>query len=1114
MRKSTLLMSLFLPLLGVTEAKAQLAPVEVTPGKTVVLKSLSENYNHYFMTTGNKSRVFNPDQCVYTVEAATFGDPAASEDSRNRPYFKLKNGSNYIKGGNTSGNIQTTSSADEAAVFYAQEITGGGSAIDKITIGDLISGVETSKLTRFVRADATGTFLNCGQEHLQWAGGKGGYSAFYVYERSDVDGIINAHVYTEKSNLIPPAVSSSEAANATAYFIQNTPSGKFLNSIRAASKNPAVAGQFVFVTSEKSHVYKIYNKTTGKYLKWTSKEEGADKQEEVDDSSDEALLWWIRPDESDTEGVVDILPYGEFKQGWNWHGGPSTTNSMGLYQYTDPQSKWRWTEARSLDEYLPWPVSSASQGAKTYYTIKNCRVNKYANYDGQAASHILENANLSMGSYWYFAEATDVADVPAGYKAYRIYNAAKALPVKNPETNLFEDQVYYIEKFATDEHCGYTISRSTNADVQQAWNDKSESSVCNYSAHDPGSIWTIDSSDMTESALQTQAQQVKTDALDYVSVYENCGTTYYSYADEQLAEARSTFENSNVEDGELHEKLSVAFDVRDALSALQQTKTGAPVAGDYIRLVNKQYHTYLTAGEERMSGTGDARNLNTLWLVEASGDEGYFKLKNAGTGKYVGTIVTSNTTSLTDEASAAALAWTNPADFYAAFRNSTAANNSSLFGHIDASNRLVGWNTNAPATLWTVKKVTKEDCVQALNEVLEFYGSGLGQYAAKTDDATVAVENARNLLAEGNVDIVRLIEANNTLQTNLTDTIVVSLNKPQSGMFLRIRTAPEWKSESPYLTSELSTVSGKTTRAAFSTEKDEHTIFYLHGDLLVAYASGYYLKNNSSHGGYATSAADNTAEQALPVTFQTAVTNTLGSYNLSIPHSADKDIRLLYTNVSGNDYYMDAGDNITSTTANVNGYSFRLEEVTELPVKIVSEKGLATFWTPVALRVPETVDVYTLELGESGDVVVLTALEAGAVLPAQTGVLLAGNPDTYNFEIVKDNSDSPIGSLSGQVAYTTYSSEDVTYTLQNLASGKMGFKKYTGTTMGAFKSYLQTSAATASALSMVFADDATGIEGVQAETEKETVIYDLNGRRVTAPRKGVYIVNGVKVIIK
>ena len=40
----------------------------------------------------------------------------------------------------------------------------------------------------------------------------------------------------------------------------------------------------------------------------------------------------------------------------------------------------------------------------------------------------------------------------------------------------------------------------------------------------------------------------------------------------------------------------------------------------------------------------------------------------------------------------------------------------------------------------------------------------------------------------------------------------------------------------------------------------------------------------------------------------------------------------------------------------------------------------------------------------------------------------------------------------------------------------------------------------------------TSIESV--ETEMETVIYDLSGRRVEKMEKGIYIVNGKKVVVK
>lgn len=44
--------------------------------------------------------------------------------------------------------------------------------------------------------------------------------------------------------------------------------------------------------------------------------------------------------------------------------------------------------------------------------------------------------------------------------------------------------------------------------------------------------------------------------------------------------------------------------------------------------------------------------------------------------------------------------------------------------------------------------------------------------------------------------------------------------------------------------------------------------------------------------------------------------------------------------------------------------------------------------------------------------------------------------------------------------------------------------------------------------------DATGIQGLSRETITDNVYYDLQGRRVEHPTKGVYVVNGKKVVIK
>ena len=45
-------------------------------------------------------------------------------------------------------------------------------------------------------------------------------------------------------------------------------------------------------------------------------------------------------------------------------------------------------------------------------------------------------------------------------------------------------------------------------------------------------------------------------------------------------------------------------------------------------------------------------------------------------------------------------------------------------------------------------------------------------------------------------------------------------------------------------------------------------------------------------------------------------------------------------------------------------------------------------------------------------------------------------------------------------------------------------------------------------------EETTGIDNSQTTIGNSQVVYDLQGRRVDNPTKGVYIVNGKKVILK
>ena len=63
------------------------------------------------------------------------------------------------------------------------------------------------------------------------------------------------------------------------------------------------------------------------------------------------------------------------------------------------------------------------------------------------------------------------------------------------------------------------------------------------------------------------------------------------------------------------------------------------------------------------------------------------------------------------------------------------------------------------------------------------------------------------------------------------------------------------------------------------------------------------------------------------------------------------------------------------------------------------------------------------------------------------------------------------------------------------------------------RAYLNLSNAEAN-IRMRFDDDATGIGSIENDADKTPVYYDLMGRRVDNPTKGIYIVNGKKVLVR
>ena len=191
-----------------------------------------------------------------------------------------------------------------------------------------------------------------------------------------------------------------------------------------------------------------------------------------------------------------------------------------------------------------------------------------------------------------------------------------------------------------------------------------------------------------------------------------------------------------------------------------------------------------------------------------------------------------------------------------------------------------------------------------------------------------------------------------------------------------------------------------------------------------------------------------------------------------------------------------------------------------LPVALsnVGENSWATLYALVALSIPENVAAYTGELND--ECLTLKSIEGGTI-PANTAVILKGTKDAGVQYFIVTTTDATIkdNCLRGTATNIETSSvtDGVVYTLQSdLQSDNYSvvFKQYTGSTLAAGKAYLVLKEP-ARSISIRFGDaETTDVEPSTLSPQPSTEVYDLMGRRVQNPTKGMYIVNGKKVVIK
>lgn len=183
----------------------------------------------------------------------------------------------------------------------------------------------------------------------------------------------------------------------------------------------------------------------------------------------------------------------------------------------------------------------------------------------------------------------------------------------------------------------------------------------------------------------------------------------------------------------------------------------------------------------------------------------------------------------------------------------------------------------------------------------------------------------------------------------------------------------------------------------------------------------------------------------------------------------------------------------------------------------IGSAGMATYYTDAALDYTGLTDMYAYTATVSGDAITFTHINK---VPASQGVLLRNPAEAETTQLVPVvNGEAETvtenkfkGTLTDMAALTG----ENYYILNNGANG-LGFYKVksTGSKVAAHRAYLDASGVSARTFISVDGDTTTGIEAIEnVQDVLNGNIFDLQGRRVNVPTKGLYIMNGKKVLFK
>ncbi len=260
-------------------------------------------------------------------------------------------------------------------------------------------------------------------------------------------------------------------------------------------------------------------------------------------------------------------------------------------------------------------------------------------------------------------------------------------------------------------------------------------------------------------------------------------------------------------------------------------------------------------------------------------------------------------------------------------------------------------------------------------------------------------------------------------------------------------------------------------------------------------SSGYYIGVTSYGNGLKQSASEDAYLNSFAInnSGNVEITATFATGTMYLNYNSDSNQKRFR-------YYKDGSQKAIQLYKYVEGVEENTFDVT------VGAAGWKTIVTNANATLPSGIKAYIVTNSNTNS----ARLTEKASLKANTPYLLEATPGDYTLTVT-DTPEEPTGNL---LQISNASTTNGVYVLGNVEG--VGFYKWTGGLLGAGRVYLPAPDSDAREfLSFDFEGETTAISDVRGlKSDVRGEFFNLNGQRVAQPSKGLYIVNGKKVMFK